>query len=114
MTNVWITHLLEDRQGTLWVGTNQNGVIELQNGIVRRYAHDSGLPSDSVQCLFADARDHVWACTPGGLAEIAGETVRTFGSGGRSAGARRSRRVCEPGWWARGWRRQRADRHLAR
>jgi signal transduction histidine kinase/ligand-binding sensor domain-containing protein len=79
MADVWITQLVEDRQGALWVGTNQIGVIKLQNGTARRYSVDSGLPSDLVQCLFADAGDHVWVCTPKGLAEIAADTVRSFG-----------------------------------
>ena len=79
MTHIWITRLMEDREGALWIGTNQIGLIKLQNGKLRRYSQRDGLPSGPVQCLFADAQDHVWACTPNGLAELAQDTVRVFG-----------------------------------
>jgi ligand-binding sensor domain-containing protein/anti-sigma regulatory factor (Ser/Thr protein kinase) len=79
LTNVWISHLVEDRQGALWIGTKEAGLFKLHNGIVRRYSRDDGLPSDSVQCLFTDGLDQVWACTPDGLARITPDAVRSFG-----------------------------------
>src|SRR5262245_32828117 len=75
MANIWVTHLLED-EGTLWIGTSQDGLIALRNGKVTRYSRQNGLPSDTVQCLLADGRGNVWVCTPKGLAEFSGEKVR--------------------------------------
>jgi ligand-binding sensor domain-containing protein/two-component sensor histidine kinase len=75
-----ITRLVEDRHGTLWIGTHESGVIALQNGKARRYTRGDGLPSDSVQWLFVDADGRLWVCTPNGVAEVVGDRVRAFGS----------------------------------
>jgi ligand-binding sensor domain-containing protein len=78
--NLWVTHLLEDGQNALWIGTSQVGLIRLQGGVARRYSRREGMPSDTVQCLFADPQNHVWACTPNGLAELIDGNVRVFGT----------------------------------
>jgi signal transduction histidine kinase/ligand-binding sensor domain-containing protein len=70
MSGVWVTHLLEDAQGALWIGTAHEGVIRLLGHSIRRFSDQDGLPSSSVQCLFDDARGNVWACTTAGIAEI--------------------------------------------
>jgi ligand-binding sensor domain-containing protein len=80
MTGARITQLMEGRDGALWVGTNQAGVVEFKNGKARRYEQRDGLPSGSIQCLFADANDNVWVCTPNGVAELTGGAVHAFGS----------------------------------
>jgi signal transduction histidine kinase/ligand-binding sensor domain-containing protein len=79
MINVLVTHLVEDTTGALWIGTSRYGLIRQAHGQVRHFSERDGLPSDSVQCLFADAHDTVWACTPKGIAEITGDTVRVMG-----------------------------------
>jgi signal transduction histidine kinase/ligand-binding sensor domain-containing protein len=78
LTNVWVTALVEDSQGTLWIGTNHDGLVRLQHGEATRYSTVDGLPSDDIQCLLADRRGGVWVCTPKGLASV-NEAVRTFG-----------------------------------
>ena len=35
--NMWVTHLIEDDQHALWIGTTQAGLIKLQGGIATRY-----------------------------------------------------------------------------
>jgi ligand-binding sensor domain-containing protein/anti-sigma regulatory factor (Ser/Thr protein kinase) len=77
---MWVTELLEDDRNALWIGTTQTGLIKLQDGIATRYSQREGLPSGTVQCLFSDRHGNVWACTPNGLAELTGGTVRVFGT----------------------------------
>src|SRR3984893_17884497 len=36
MANIWVTQLLEDEQGSLWIGTNHAGLIRVRNGNVTR------------------------------------------------------------------------------
>jgi len=76
--DVWVTHLMEDDQSSLWVGTNQAGLIRLQHGAVSRYSQREGLPSETVQCLFNDRLGNVWVCTPNGLAELTRGQVRVL------------------------------------
>ncbi|HEY2149782.1 MAG TPA: two-component regulator propeller domain-containing protein [Vicinamibacterales bacterium] len=81
MKDIRVTRLLEGRDGTLWIGTSQAGLIRIQNGKAHRFVRRDGFPSDSVQCLVGDSADNVWACTPNGLVEVNGDTVRAFGAG---------------------------------
>ena len=77
---VWVTSLLEDEQGALWIGTDGAGVIQLRRGARTQYGERNGLPPGPVRCLVSDRRGGVWACTPHGLAEIARGEVRVFGA----------------------------------
>ncbi len=48
--------MLEDRQGRIWVGTNDNGVVVMDGGERRRFTYEDGLPSSSVR-TFEEAPD---------------------------------------------------------
>ena len=76
--NVWVTQLIEDEQGALWIGTDGAGLLQLQRGKRTQYTERDGLPAGPVRCLVSDRRGAVWACTPHGLAEIARGAVRVF------------------------------------
>ncbi len=76
MKDIRVTRLLEGHDGALWIGTSQAGLIRIQNGKAHRFVQRDGFPSDSVQCLVGDSADNVWACTPNGLVEVSGDTVR--------------------------------------
>lgn len=59
--------LCEDREGSLWIGTNGGGVSRMSRGRFRRLTTADGLPSDIVWSLHADIRDgSVWMGTNGG------------------------------------------------
>ena len=59
--------LLRDRDGGLWIGTDGQGLLHLNEGRIDRYSHADGLSSDSVRSLFEDREGNVWAGTSGGL-----------------------------------------------
>lgn len=56
-----IRWLMEDREGNIWVGT-QNGLTRLSEGSVSRV--DLPLAGQLVRAVAADARDTVWVATP--------------------------------------------------
>ena len=64
--------LLEDRDGTLWVGTLGHGVIRISEGKATSFTTTEGLPSDEVLGLYEDRAGTVWLGTAGGLARYDG------------------------------------------
>src|SRR5262249_16755318 len=53
---VW--NLCEDSAGAVWVCTNESGLYRFTaDGTWRRFTKESGLPCDSVRCVFED-REH--------------------------------------------------------
>jgi signal transduction histidine kinase/ligand-binding sensor domain-containing protein len=76
---IWVTHLARGQNGTVWVGTNHDGLIKLNGRAVTRYSLQEGLPSSTVQCLVTDGEDNVWVCTSNGLAEMTRGRIRLFG-----------------------------------
>src|SRR5215467_1749625 len=75
---MWITALVEDRQHTLWIGTDESGVLKLDRGVMKRYTTHDGLPSDTAQCLFEGVDGRMWVCTPAGLAVWNGKSFEPF------------------------------------
>ncbi|HTS76187.1 MAG TPA: two-component regulator propeller domain-containing protein [Bryobacteraceae bacterium] len=71
-SNVWIRGIAQDRDGALWVGTNESGVFRILNGSIDHYSEKDGLPSDTVQSVVAAGNGDVWICTVNGLARFSG------------------------------------------
>src|SRR5262249_50761922 len=46
--------LLRDRDGGLWAGTYDGGLLHLYRGRTHRFAHSDGLSGDNIRCLFED------------------------------------------------------------
>ena len=60
-------HLLRDRNGGLWIGTNAHGVVHSYEGKTSLFSHRDGLSSDRVIALFEDREGTIWVATPDGL-----------------------------------------------
>ena len=68
--------LHEFPSGTLWLGTNGNGLVRFRNGRFTRIDRASGLPSDLVQALWTSPDGHLWIATENrGLARLDPATV---------------------------------------
>lgn len=67
MGSVRALSLLRDRDGALWIGTDDNGLVHVRNGRVDRYAPPDGLSSATPLDLFEDREGNVWAATLHGL-----------------------------------------------
>jgi diguanylate cyclase (GGDEF)-like protein len=83
-----VAELLETGDGTLWVGTNVDGLhrFDIQaDGRLRRSAFrltkKLGLPNDAVRALAIDARERLWIGTGRGLARWDGSTLMRWMTG---------------------------------
>jgi signal transduction histidine kinase len=68
LSNRYTTAVLEDSKGSLWVGTQQQGVDRIQNGRVENFSFDSGasaLPR-SVSVIYEDREKKVWVAAKDG------------------------------------------------
>ena len=61
-----VQRLLEDREGTLWIGTQSHGVLRLVGRSLSTMGAGQGLGSDSVEALLEDDEGNVWVGTEGG------------------------------------------------
>ncbi|MFI4886912.1 MAG: two-component regulator propeller domain-containing protein [Steroidobacterales bacterium] len=59
--------LLRDRDGSLWIGTIERGLIHLHDGRADTFTQADGLSGDIVLSLFEDREGSVWVSTTGGL-----------------------------------------------
>jgi signal transduction histidine kinase/ligand-binding sensor domain-containing protein len=59
--------LLRDREGALWIGTVDRGIIHVHHGRTDTFSRSDGLSGDVIFRLFEDREDNVWAATSGGL-----------------------------------------------
>jgi PAS domain S-box-containing protein len=66
-TKVLSNALFVDRNQSLWIGTEQNGLYRVHDGIVDHYGTSDGLSGDSVGTIFEDHEGNIWVLTAGGL-----------------------------------------------
>ncbi|MBI3195020.1 MAG: hypothetical protein HYZ34_11240, partial [Ignavibacteriae bacterium] len=72
MTTDRILALMEDTSGTMWIGTENGGVMTLRNGIFSSYTTKEGLADDRVDVLLQDSSGSVW------VNNISGNITRYF------------------------------------
>jgi class 3 adenylate cyclase len=60
--------IVEDKEGKLWIGTEDRGIIVLQNGkIVKRFKTNEGLVSNNILVLNVDDDNNIFVGTSAGL-----------------------------------------------
>jgi signal transduction histidine kinase/ligand-binding sensor domain-containing protein len=72
--------LLRDRNGGLWIGTMEHGLVHLYNGRTDVFTKSHGLSGDIVRCLFEDREGNIWVSTAGGLDRFREFPVATISS----------------------------------
>src|SRR5215218_9358558 len=60
--------LLAARDGSLWFGRIEGGLLRLRNGVWKRYAPGSGVPAGLVGALVEDGQGALWVGTSRGVA----------------------------------------------
>jgi signal transduction histidine kinase/ligand-binding sensor domain-containing protein len=62
-----ILALYKDREGTLWVGTADDGLYKIANASVSHYSRRDGLSGDSVRDIHEDREGNLWVATENGI-----------------------------------------------
>jgi ligand-binding sensor domain-containing protein/signal transduction histidine kinase len=75
---IFVTALCEDSRGSLWIGTQHNGLFQLAEGKLRHYVAQDGLPDDNVTSLAADNHDQVWIGSKSGLNLWTGHGFKSY------------------------------------
>lgn len=73
LNETFVYGICRDRQGKLWVATYGRGIFIFnpQGKRICRLQEIDGLPTNSMNSLFLDSHDHIWAATRCGLVEFA-------------------------------------------
>jgi ligand-binding sensor domain-containing protein/two-component sensor histidine kinase len=65
------TSFLDDRNGNLWIGLSDAGLLRYRNGTFQRFSTKDGLPRGMVTALYLDHSSRLWIATNyGGLARV--------------------------------------------
>ncbi len=59
--------LLRDRNGGLWIGTFDRGILHVHQGRTDVFAQSDGLSGNAVESLFEDREGNIWVATTAGL-----------------------------------------------
>ena len=59
--------LLRDRNGGLWIGTVERGLIHVHDGRADVFTKSDGLSGNIVMSLFEDREGNIWVATTGGI-----------------------------------------------
>src|SRR5208283_673729 len=61
------SHLFRDRDGGMWIGTLDRGLVHVHQGRTDRFALSDGLSGNIVYRFFEDREGNVWVATGDGL-----------------------------------------------
>ena len=70
--------LLRDRDGGLWIGTGERGLVRVHRGHADTFARADGLSGNIISSLFEDREGNIWVATTGGLDRFRELPVRTY------------------------------------
>ncbi|MBR1403698.1 MAG: hypothetical protein IJ558_05925 [Treponema sp.] len=59
--------ILEDRNGNVWLGSNDEGLQKISRDGNKYYTTENGLPNNSVRALCEDNRGNIWIGTAAGI-----------------------------------------------
>ena len=69
---------LRDRDGGLWLGTMDRGLVHVHQGRIDLFGQADGLSGNTVIALFEDREGNVWAATTNGLDRFRNSAVVTY------------------------------------
>ena len=70
LTFVSVRAILEDSNGTLWIGSNDEGLQRIDDEGKKTYTIQNGLPNNSIRALAEDKKGNVWVGTAAGVVYI--------------------------------------------
>lgn len=78
LPNVHARVLLEDQDGSVWVGTSGGGVVRWRPGRIEAFTTTQGLAGNDVRALAQDAGGRTWVGTEAGLSVIDAGRISTW------------------------------------
>ena len=70
--------LLRDRDGGLWIGTIERGLIHIHNGRTDVFTNSDGLSGDVILSMLEDHEGNVWVASTGGLDRFVSSPLPRF------------------------------------
>jgi signal transduction histidine kinase/ligand-binding sensor domain-containing protein len=70
--------LFVDHNKTLWIGTENNGLFRVHDGVADHYGSADGLTGNSVVLFYEDHEGNVWVVTEGGVDKFRDTPVVSF------------------------------------
>ena len=70
--------LLRDRNGALWIGTWDEGVLRVYKGKISRFGKGDGLSGNHISTLFEDREGSIWVGTGSGVDRFSEQAVPTI------------------------------------
>jgi signal transduction histidine kinase/ligand-binding sensor domain-containing protein len=70
---------LRDRDGGLWIATQDRGIVHVHQGRTDTFALSEGLSGENVFALFEDREGNIWVATTNGLDRFRDFAVASFG-----------------------------------
>jgi ligand-binding sensor domain-containing protein/signal transduction histidine kinase len=74
----WAKRLFYDRDGSLWIGTFERGILHLHEGRTDVFAPSDGLTGEDVYTFFEDREGNIWVSTNNGLDRFRDSAVTTL------------------------------------
>jgi signal transduction histidine kinase/ligand-binding sensor domain-containing protein/CheY-like chemotaxis protein len=78
-----VTALAADADGSLWIGTGGDGIIQVRNGRFTQVVASSALPDENVRLVLVDSKGVVWVGTDVGLMKYDHGQLSTAFKGGK-------------------------------
>ena len=72
------SHVLRDRDGALWIGTFDRGLVHVRSGRVDLFSQADGLSGNYVRDIFEDHEGSIWVATDNGLDRFRNTAVTTI------------------------------------
>ncbi len=76
-----VSALLRDRNGSIWIGTGDDGIYHVDGDSVDHFRRNDGLTGDGVTGFFEDTEGNVWVMTSGGVDQFRNLKVTTYSKG---------------------------------
>ncbi len=70
--------MIRDRQGGVWIGTADRGLVHVHNGKADTFTTSDGLSGQIVTALFEDREGNIWVATTSGLDRFHNSAVTTY------------------------------------
>jgi len=76
--STYIRRIFQDRNGSLWLGTTEDGVYRYDGKSLTSFSKKEGLAGVCVKAIAEDKTGHLWFATEGGISKFDGNRFTNF------------------------------------